>query len=351
MKRFKGKSLKEALSGVKGAFGEEALILSTKTKGGVTEVLAAVDFDIEEIEHKVLDAPKGNEEIGKIRDELAELKSLFSTLINDRREREIAAYGNGAIGLYGELIASGIHERLAQRLISVSATSKSSRGVMLRENCCRIIKENSSVWNPLKKRGGQTLLAFVGPTGAGKTTTIAKLAGRINSEQRKKVGFVSLDSVRPGANETLRVCGRSLGIPLQTPRSKKEFNKVMWEFKEKELILIDTPGRNPKDRRGIAALGEVLNIGLPIKTGLVLTMTSRDDTLFDACRGFNRLSLDYMVYTHLDEARRFGSILNNYALLKKPVAYLCNGQRIPQDIGAASQERVGKLILRGGYNA
>ncbi|MCP3677264.1 MAG: hypothetical protein GY721_06655 [Deltaproteobacteria bacterium] len=348
MKRFRGKSLKEALTGVKGSFGEDALILSTKRKGGFTEVLAAVDFDIEEIEKKVLDTPHDNEEIGRIRDELSEIKSLFTSLISDRMEREIAAYGHGAIRLYNELVTSGIHERLAQRLIRVSAASKAEKGKMLRESCYRLIREKTTVCNPLQKGGAPNLLAFVGPTGAGKTTTIAKLAGRINKEQRKKVGFVSIDNVRPGANEALRVCGHSLGIPLHTPRSKKEFNKVMWEFKDKSLILIDTPGRNPKDGRAIAGLGEILNIGLPIKTGLVLSMTSRDDSLFDACRGFNHLPLDYTVFTRLDEAKRFGSILNTYALLKKPVAYLCNGQRIPQDIGIASQERVGKLILQGG---
>ncbi|MCK5236559.1 MAG: hypothetical protein KAR06_06195, partial [Deltaproteobacteria bacterium] len=87
MKRFRGKSLKEALTGVKSTFGEDALILSTKRKGEFTEVLAAVDFDIEEIEKKILDT-HDNEEIGRIRDELSEIKSLFTSLISDRRERE-----------------------------------------------------------------------------------------------------------------------------------------------------------------------------------------------------------------------------------------------------------------------
>jgi len=346
IKKFKGRTLEEVLREVKEAFGEDAIILSTKKNHGYLEVVAAIDFDLEGIERGL---SKGiiKQEFNGLRMELQELKSLFSSLIKESTIRELASIGNGALSLYQELLSCGIDDRLSQTMIRQAAASASEEAE-LKEHCYRLIRENTSITNPLAGRDKPKILALVGPTGVGKTTTIAKLAGRLRQEYGARVGLISIDTRRVGAVEALKACVSDFGITVDTPRSKEAFNKIIWSYKDKDVVLIDTPGKNPKDVEAIAELKDILGNGLPITTGLVLSMTSRDDTLLDACQGFSTLSIDWLVFTKIDEANRFGPLLNTSARIKKPIAYLCNGQRIPQDIGLASHELVGSLVLRRG---
>jgi len=342
--RFRGKRLSEALKKVKYAFGEDAVILSTRSLRGGVEVLAAVDFDVEAIEKASTGDDAIKLEIGHLRKELGELKHLFSTVVKDAEIKELACLGSGALELYQDMLKRGIDERLSKRLIKVAASSMNG-GLSLSESCYRILQERVALANPLSHKEKPRMLALVGPTGVGKTTTVAKLAGRLTRQFRAKVGMVSVDTSGNASNGLLKSCAREFGASLGEPRSKNEFNKIMWGFRDKDVVLVDTPGRSPSDTEGIGQLKNVLYDGLPIKTGLVLSMTSGSDNLTEACRGFERLPIDCHIFTKLDEVNSFGSIINTYTRTKKPIAYLCNGQRIPQDIGVASHEMLGNLVF------
>ena len=349
IKRFRGKKLSEALKKVRSAFGDDAVILSTRSLRDGAEVLAAVDFDIEAIEKASMEEDTIKLEMSRLREELGELKHLFSSMVKDAELKELAYLGSGALELYQGLMKKGIDERLSKRLVKVAASSMNgSRSI--EESCLRILHERVALVNPLSNKEKPRMLALVGPTGVGKTTTIAKLAGRLTGQFNAKVGMVSVDTSGNGSNDLLRNCAKKFGTPLGEPHSKNEFNKIMWSFRDKDVVLVDTPGRSPSDAEGIERLKNVLYDGLPIKTGLVLSMTSGGDNLTQACRGFEKLPIDCHIFTKIDEVNSFGSIINTYTLTKKPIAYLCNGQRIPQDIGVASHEVIGNLVFGGGIS-
>ncbi|MBI5232726.1 MAG: hypothetical protein HY880_00050, partial [Deltaproteobacteria bacterium] len=218
---------------------------------------------------------------------------------------------------------------------------------VLRTRCQKIIEEKTEVYNPLAQGDSTRLLALVGPTGVGKTLTIAKLMAKLRTKWKAKIGLISLDSARPGVNESLKSCASTYGVEIDTPASKEEFSSTLWRHKDKDVVFIDTPGKNPSDAKGIAALKHILGAGVPIKTGLVLSCATRDDTQLDVCRGFGALAPNYLVFTKIDEVRRFGSMLNCSVYAKRPIGFLCNGQAIPRDIDVATRATVGGLIMGG----
>lgn len=345
-KKFRGETLEKALRDVRKAFGEEAVILSTRKGNGFSEVIAAVDFDIAEIEKGMGSGDVFKEGLKGIKEEINELRSLFATAVGDNSRRDIVELGAGALGAYESLLKNGINETISQRLVRMAAIATSEGAEALKQRCRKLIMERTRVYNPLAGKWGPKILALVGPTGAGKSVTAAKLAAMLAVNSKADVGIVSLEPSKQDGSEAVRRCGRAIGVPVRTVTNKDELNGALWAGRNKDVIIIDTPGRNPKDLRSIGALKNVLTCGLPVKLALVLSVTNRDEIQQDACRGFGKLPIDSLVFTKLDEAERFGTIVNTAALLNKPVSYLCNGQRIPRDIGSASKKTIAGLVLR-----
>ncbi len=342
IRRFRGRSTTDALNEVRKAFGDDALILSTKKRDGIVEVVAAVDFDLEDMERRLEENAFIKGRLDELKSELSDLRCLFSKVITDDITRDIAYTGNGAIKLYTELVSRGVDKRLSHRLVKAAIAYKGEDMGIL-ERCYSVIRDNTKVCNPIAEGDKPHLFALIGPTGAGKTTTIAKLAGLLSKECN--VGIVSIDNKRPGTNEILKEYAREFGVSFAVPKTKREFNKMLWRQKDRDVILIDTPGENPREGKEIDRLKGMLNSGLPIRTGLVLSVTSRDETIVEACRGFGTIPIDCLVFTKIDEAVNYGAILNTFASMNRPVAYLCNGRKVPHDIGNASHDLLGRLIL------
>lgn len=345
IKRFSGKTTEEALRLVREEFGDDAVILSTKKRDGLVEILAAIDFDAEKIEERFRREEVLDKELKGLRYELSELKTLFSSIVGEMEIKGIASLGPGALMLYNDLISKGISRDLAGWLVRKAALLNEEGDLWKR--CFMVVKSSVQVFNPFKDPKKPGLLAFVGPTGSGKTTTVAKLAGRL-SRAGKRIGLISIDRRRPGANEMLKTYGAELGIPLAVPSSKDEFNRLLWDFRGMDYILIDTPGRNPKDGEALKELRAFLNGGFPIKIGLVLSLTTREENFIDACRGFGQLMVDCLVFTKLDETAISGPVVNASVKMKRPVAFICDGQRIPEDIRIFSEGLLGRLLFKRG---
>ncbi|MBI5599088.1 MAG: hypothetical protein HY890_05050 [Deltaproteobacteria bacterium] len=348
IKRFRGKILEEALRAVKAAFGDDAVILSTKKGEGFAEVLAAVDFDVAEIEKRFGEDTAVKRELDGLKGELSEIRCLFSSAVKDGAVRELAGLGPGAVKLYEEMVRTGVRDELSRNLVRAAASEKG--GGNLRDRVLRVINEKTTVCNPLAGGERPRLFALLGPTGVGKTTTIAKIAARLKVKGGAKVGLISIDTARPGANEVLKASARAIGVPVDSPATKEDFTRALWKYKDRDVVLIDTPGKNPVDSKAMGQLRHMLAGGVPVKTALVLSATARDESLFNACRGFARaMPIDCLVFTRLDETRQAGSIVNTSAFLKKPIAYLCDGQRIPDDIRMASSGAIGNLVFGRGH--
>jgi flagellar biosynthesis protein FlhF len=187
--------------------------------------------------------------------------------------------------------------------------------------------------------GGIT--AVVGPTGAGKTTTIAKLAARWCMQHgAKDLALVSTDGYRVGARDQLKTFARAIGAPMHAVNSGQELALVLQRLKAKKLILIDTAGMGPRDFRLIEQLA-ALKTGAPnARILLALPAQGEAHALDEIVRAFTRANPTACIITKVDEAASLGAVISAALRHRLQIAYLCDGQRVPEDLHAAHQKRV-----------
>lgn len=180
------------------------------------------------------------------------------------------------------------------------------------------------------------VVALVGPTGVGKTTTVAKLAARFALRHgQRQVALISTDNYRIGAHEQLLTYGRILGVPVQTASDQDELHALLRGMDDKKLVLIDTAGMSQRDVRLSEQLA-TLHGGSPlIKTWLVLSAATQQSSLDEAVRAFQRVPLAGCILTKVDEATRLGDALSSIINSRLPLAYIGDGQRVPEDMHPA----------------
>lgn len=200
---------------------------------------------------------------------------------------------------------------------------------------------------PVKmKKAGPRIIALVGPTGVGKTTTTAKLAAMYAMNKGASVALVTTDNFRVGAIEQLRTYSKIMGVPLEVASTQKEMAKVLESHAEKDLIIIDTAGRSPKDQERLEELKGILEMNSDIETHLCLSATTKDKELHEAIRRFGVLPISRLLFTKIDESESLGCIINLQMRSKLPLSYLTNGQMVPEDIVVASPRKLANLVMR-----
>jgi flagellar biosynthesis protein FlhF len=199
-----------------------------------------------------------------------------------------------------------------------------------------------------RSRPGPRILAFVGPTGVGKTTTIAKVAGREQLDRKLSVGLVTLDLYRVAAVDQLRAYAELLGAPLEVAGTPAELTRALERFARKDLVLVDTAGRSPLDAKRIEDLASFLRPVPELETLLVLSAATRRRELTDALRRFAPCSPTGLVLTKLDEVVVAGDLLELVARLEQPVRLLAAGQEVPDDLELASPGRIAEWVLGPG---
>jgi flagellar biosynthesis protein FlhF len=199
---------------------------------------------------------------------------------------------------------------------------------------------------PIKlKKSGPRIVALVGPTGVGKTTTIAKLAALYTVGRKAKIALVTIDTFRVGAVEQLKTYSRIMGVPLEVASTPKELEKALALHEDKDLVLIDTVGRSPKDHETIDNLREMLRSSSSIETHLCVAATTRERELRSIVESFSVLPIKRLLFTKLDESSSFGAIINLHLEKKLPLSYFTKGQRVPEDIEPATGKKVADLVL------
>jgi flagellar biosynthesis protein FlhF len=179
----------------------------------------------------------------------------------------------------------------------------------------------------------------------GKTTTLAKLAAHYAMSEKLGIGLISADTYRIAAAEQLKTYAKIMGLPIKVVSEKEEFKQALSRFSDKDLVLVDTPGKSRNDEGYMEKLRDFLNVGVPVETNLLLSLTSSRENMLDASARFGMINYDNIIFTKVDEATGFGSMYDVIDHVGKPISYLTNGQNVPNDIEDANPGRIARLIM------
>ena len=373
IKRFEAKNMTSALRLIKAELGTEAVILSArsiKKRSGIlgtlkysgVEVTAATDTRIPAEDHFRGDlcAEPAEKPIDPYfsytqapitgRTKAQGVGTAAEKAFRIKRSDSTVAGKKYLFGLYQLLISQGVDADIAADL---------TEGMKLIPNATRRLASGESgilITSLLEPMGLYTRpiqldktkpqpIVFMGTSGAGKTTTVAKLAAHFAIARNKAVALITFDDVRIGALDQIRVYARIIGVPLAVVSNRSELKKHMKRFKDKDLVLIDTPGLNPKDDVQIGELQYHLEKWPSLQTQLVLSATTKQTDLIDTIKRLEGFSQRRLLFTRLDETGAVGNLLNVMIRSHIPVSYITNGPQIPDDIRPASLKNLVHILV------
>lgn len=189
------------------------------------------------------------------------------------------------------------------------------------------------------------MVRFFGPTGVGKTTTIAKLAAEGVLKQKRKVGLITTDTYRIGAVDQLRTYANILNIPLEVVFQPSEMASAMESLRDCDLILVDTAGRNYRKQDYAQELAQYFPSLSGGENYLVLSLTAKNNDMIEILQNFKCIPVEKVIFTKSDETQTYGSILNMVMRYHLSISYLTTGQNVPDDIRVAVPRKVANLIL------
>ncbi|MDR2938918.1 MAG: flagellar biosynthesis protein FlhF [Clostridiales bacterium] len=281
---------------------------------------------------------------------ISELK-INSKVVNDINRR----YENPMLQVFYEsLTAQGVTEEIAQGILeeinSVGATSDLDINLIVKVIYNSILG-HLKYDKPLKIPGKPRVMTFIGPTGVGKTTTIAKLSSNFILNDEMNVGLITSDTYRIAAIEQLKTYAEILDIEVRVVYDNLEIiDNVVFMGRDNDVIIIDTAGRSHRNAETLLELKELLEYVGDSEKYLVLSLTTKYDDLVNIIEAYKDVSDFSIIFTKLDETSRIGNILNVCYTTGKKVAYLTDGQSVPDDIQEMDPERVTKMLLGLGGN-
>lgn len=379
----------EALAHVKRCFGPDAVILSTRTvsQGGLLGIKAKPIVEITAARESPALADVGrtrrlaatprpaparlplvSSERGAasyatteaapaaLMREFGDLKSLMSDLMVETRRRNLSAAPKRLHEHYRNLLQNAVAEEVAlslvRRLEESLTPAEIKNGETVRQKLSSLLVESIPTAGPIvpTQRGEPYIAALIGPTGVGKTTTVAKLAANFSLRERKKVGLITLDTYRIAAVEQLKTYANIIEVPLRVAMSAEEYRDAVMAMQDRDVILVDSAGRSQRDAMKIGELKEFFALAQPHETHLVLSSAAGERVIHQAIERFSEIGFDRIIFTKLDEAVGFGVILGALQKVRAKLSYITTGQDVPSDIEVGASEALARLILGGESN-
>ncbi|KUG03609.1 flagellar biosynthesis protein flhf [hydrocarbon metagenome] len=285
--------------------------------------------------------------------ELQQMKDLMSDIKMKMHEvGVIKGISEPAQHFYQILVNNNVNQDIAMSIVSNIESNLPEQKIddetWVRDVCINVLQDYISDISPITVTPGKKghIVFMVGPTGVGKTTTIAKLAANMTFLERKTVALITLDTYRVSAAEQLRTFAEIIGIPISVVFNSTDFKEAVQAYQENDIIFVDTAGRSPRNPKQMEELKSYLNIARPDETILVLSVTTHSQDLINIYRQFAPMKIDKVIFTKLDETYSYGQILNTVYEINKPVAYLTTGQNVPDDIEVPDPLHLASLLLR-----
>ena len=281
-------------------------------------------------------------------DQLARLQSRVDALCR-RGGDATSELEDGAFHLFTDLIEADLSESLARELVDRAAAQAGDDPrdpQQLRALVVEMIEAEIAVAGPIGASPGRRhLVALVGPTGVGKTTTIAKLAANFRLRERRRVGLITVDTYRVAAVEQLRTYADIIDLPMEIVATPREMHQALARMADLDLVLMDTAGRSPRDEVKILELRAMLAEAAPDEVHLVLSSVASAASLAKTAEQFATVGTTALVLTKLDEAASLGNLLPLVRSSRLPLSYVTHGQNVPDDIAPAEAGRLARGIL------
>ncbi|MCP3739111.1 flagellar biosynthesis protein FlhF [Rossellomorea sp. BNER] len=378
IKKYVASTMSEAMKAIRNELGEQAVILNSKIiyNGGFLglfkkkniEVIAAIDPKPDQkLETKVSKASRSSDEdilqksvqqqtfydYDHLAKEVKQLKNQLNSISSSYKSVNLKDYPQN---IQEELIPL-LHQELEEKWVIEIAKSLNEKWRKSDANVSKLqLKEWKREWFYQKLDNlsfgsidyDKRYIHLVGPTGVGKTTTLAKLAAEAVLVHKKKIAFITSDTYRIAAIEQLKTYANLLSVPVEVVYKREDFQKAIDQFRAFDLIFIDTAGRNYRDFQFVKDLKDLIYLDhqeLVSETLLVLSLTSKQKDMEEVTNQFRSYGIEKFIFTKMDETSTVGGMMNLILNHQKGAAYITNGQGVPEDIHEANKRFVVDQIL------
>lgn len=373
VKRFVADDMQEAIRKINNELGPDAVILENRKvrRKGIAglfrkkwiEVIAAYEpnrpkesagesRDLQSAQAEAIskiDETLNDKQADRLGKQMRELKDAVQDISDRMRAagRESApTYSPEVLGVYDRLIKRGVQADICREIADQTQAIKERRNLDAVTVAGQLVSDRLGDPAPVKlKKFERNVLIFAGPTGAGKTTTLAKLAGMFKYREHLAVGLVNTDTYRVGAMEHIRIYADIMNVPLFMAYGADEVGNALKKLEDMDVVLIDTAGKNARDEDYRKELLRIIEAAGADEVLLVLSVVTGSGACREIIENYAFLSDYKLVITKLDEADVWGNALNIADYSKKGIAYLTVGQNVPDDICEADTRRLALDIV------
>lgn len=374
IKRYIGNTTQEAMRKVKSDLGSDAVILHKRKikrrgffnlfKKSLIEIVVAIDEN-EDLEKKVISNKNNETKFEKvykpiqqnkndkyqmnseIRDLRNSIDDMMKYITKDERKSSLP---EPLKTYHNSMIEKGVNEKVAYNILRdvnsrINIQSKNEEAIRKVVEC--ELKEYLGKPKPIELNGNTKTIFFVGPTGVGKTTTIAKIAAQYAFQHKKDVGIISADTYRIAAVEQIKTYCEIMKLPLKIIYQQEDIYESLASYKYKDVVFVDTAGRSHKD---IKQLNEVMNIIEEVNNKeifLVISSTTDFSTIRSIITTYKKFGDYKIIFTKLDESENPGVILNTKYWTENPLSYITTGQNVPEDIQIADVTTLINTMIGG----
>lgn len=373
VRTYRARSIQDALRLIREDLGPDASVLHTRevnagVLGGIfggrqIEVTASTEINVPSRLQgatassiaPVADAPgsllEDNEFRSRLRDNLYDHGPSLVDQLSHRDSGGRTQRTAAMFKLLTDLVDNGIPDVHAKELLeTVKRRVKpydADDEQALFHHVAQIVEEQLRVRGPIRMLPGRCkTVALVGPTGVGKTTTIAKLAANFRLQQKCRVGLITVDTYRIAAVEQLQTYAQIMDLPMEVVGTTSEMRAARQKMDEFDLVLIDTAGRSPRDDAHLQELRQMLAAAQADEIHLVLSSVTSDSALQRSLTQFRSVGATHLLLSKVDEASALGSLLPLLKQCELPLTYVTNGQSVPSDIAPAQRSSLARMLVR-----
>ena len=369
IRRYMANNMQEALLKVKMDLGNDAVILNTRKvkrpglfsflRTPLVEILASLEEDENETKDiSNIPNPKVDELENKVKSMEMMLDKIYKQMSNpsfqnapsSTQEEKESGYSriykvfidNMRQNDVEEDVINEILDSLKKQGIDNNSNVNEAFSIFQKEIIKRLgASEEITVENQKKPK----VIIFLGPTGVGKTTTLAKIAANFIIKEKKKVGLITADTYRIAAVEQLKTYSEIMGTPITVIYSPKEMKDAIKKHEDDDLVLIDTPGKSHKNKKHFDEIKEIVKNAEPDEAYLLISATTKMKDCKDIIEAYSFLENYKLIFTKIDETSSLGVVLNVKEITGKSLSYFTTGQSVPDDIEIADVENLSKKLL------